>query len=505
MNSKLIKKIRNLKNRKANKAAEKLRQKYIEYYEHLPIDDSAIFLEARNGKEIDGNIFYMAGVLMTSSKYSGYRLFVSAEDDEKKEIIGKKLSRFEDSEGASKLTIVIVESEDYYKAAATAKFIICDSTLKNFFMKKEGQIYLNVWHGTPFKVMGRKVIHEPHATGNAQKNFVIADYLLYPNEYMMKHMVEDYMIANASSAKILLGGYPRNSAFFDSRRCSQIVYDQGLGGKHIYAYMPTHRPELMGKNLERVLREMDSNLLEDEIIYAKIHPLAAEKIDFSSFRKIREFPPEYETYEFLNVAECLITDYSSVFYDFAVTGRKIVLFTYDEEEYLSNRGLYEPMDSLPFTKVKTVKETMEAARKPKDYDDSEFIERFCSMESESAADCLCSRVILGEKTELLREIEMPANGKKNIFVHAGNLAPGKRTDEAMRRLEEADRTEANYYLVFRRAQVADHKDILLNLPEGVMYFGIAGKDYVTGNPEKDNEYARIRCFGNMRVDSEMTI
>ena len=38
-----------------------------------------------------------------------------------------------------------------------------------------------------------------------------------------------------------------------------------------------------------------------------------------------------------------------------------------------------------------------------------------------------------------------------------------------------------------------------------MYFGIAGKDYVTGNPEKDDEYARIRCFGNMRVDSEMTI
>ena len=44
---------------------------------------------------------------------------------------------------------------------------------------------------SPLKTMGRRVSHEPHATGSVQKNFINADYLLYPNEYMMKHMIED--------------------------------------------------------------------------------------------------------------------------------------------------------------------------------------------------------------------------------------------------------------------------------------------------------------------------
>lgn len=96
----------------------------------------------------------------------------------------------------------------------------------------------------------------------------------------------------------------------------------------------------MGSELNRILDEMDDLLnigTTDEIMFAKIHPLAADDVDFSRFKNIRSFPLEYETYEFLNVADCLITDYSSVFYDYAITGRNIVLYTYDEEEYLSTR------------------------------------------------------------------------------------------------------------------------------------------------------------------------
>lgn len=52
--------------------------------------------------------------------------------------------------------------------------------------------------------MGRKVIHEPYAIGNVQKNFVAADYLLYPSEYMMNHMIEDYMISDISPLKQFL-------------------------------------------------------------------------------------------------------------------------------------------------------------------------------------------------------------------------------------------------------------------------------------------------------------
>ena len=296
-----------LKKKRVKKRKAAARQKYLAYYENLPLNDTAVFLEARNGKEIDGSIYYIAKELITNPDYDSLNLFVSAEKGNE-ELIRRKLSTI--SAGAlHRIEIITVESLRYYELAATAKYIACDATLKNFFIKKKGQIYLNVWHGTPFKVMGRKIAHEPHAAGNPQKNFSIADYLLYPNEYMMEHMIEDYMIANTSNARILLGGYPRNTAFFDDAKASEIKSELGLEGKKIYVYMPTHRPTLMGETLNEVLLEMDRHLRDDEILYAKVHPLASDKVDYGMFGSIRKFPGEYETYEFLNVADCLITDY----------------------------------------------------------------------------------------------------------------------------------------------------------------------------------------------------
>ena len=117
-----------------------------------------------------------------------------------------------------------------------------------------------------------------------------------------------------------------------------------------------------GSKTQQVLSRMDEELTDSEVMYAKLHPLARGSIDFGNFRRIREFPSEYETYEFLNIADCLITDYSSVFYDFAVTGRSIVLYTFDEKEYLRDRGLYTKLEELPFPKTTDIKELMELAR-----------------------------------------------------------------------------------------------------------------------------------------------
>ncbi|MCF0144913.1 MAG: CDP-glycerol glycerophosphotransferase family protein, partial [Firmicutes bacterium] len=343
----------------------------------------------------------------------------------------------------SRIQTVLIGSTDYYKTIATCKYIACDATLKNFFIKREGQVYLNVWHGTPFKVMGRKVAGEPHMVGNAQKNFTIADYLLYPNDYMMDHMIEDYMIANTSKATIIMGGYPRNTAFFDKAKAAEIRKTQSIEDKRVFVYMPTYRHSLSGQALKDVLAEMDRNLNEDEIMFAKVHPLAADKVDYSDYSKIRKFPTEYETYEFLNTADCLITDYSSVFYDFAVTGKKIVLYTYDEEEYLETRGLYEPMSTLPFPQVKTVEETLAEARTEKNYEDSEFINKYCSYESPQATEVLCDVFINGPAAGLdglagkpIEFRQMPSNGRPNAIVYTDSLKPGKKTDDLLKFLEE---------------------------------------------------------------------
>jgi ABC-type dipeptide/oligopeptide/nickel transport system ATPase subunit len=100
---------------------------------------------------------------------------------------------------------------------------------------------MNTWHGTPLKTLGKGIKNAMHGIGNAQKNFVCADYLLYPNRYTMEHMVEDYMLEDMAKGECVLAGYPRNTAFFNKNRGAEIIEEMGLQGKRVYAYMPTWR------------------------------------------------------------------------------------------------------------------------------------------------------------------------------------------------------------------------------------------------------------------------
>ena len=465
-----------------------------------PIKENAVILEARNGKEIDGNIYYIVKELLTNPAYENYELYLSVADKSVEADINIK---FRDV-NTSRIIPVYVDSLEYYKAFATCKYIINDATIKNFFIKRNEQVYMNVWHGTPFKVMGKRVVHEPHAIGNAQKNFVVADYLLYPSEYMMNHMIEDYMISNISKSKILLCGYPRNTAFFDKEKNNRIREEIKLDGKKIYVYMPTWRPEEDSVTLQRILKIFDDELEDDEIIYAKIHPLAGETVDFNKFTKVKPYPSEFETYEFLSTADVLVTDYSSVFYDFAITGKKIVLFTYDEKEYLKTRGLYEPISSLPFPRVDKAKDAIKEMRTDKNYDDRRFIKKYCSLETPDATRKICQKFFeIGSQNttaDNLQEINMPDNGLDIIMIDADRLIyDSNKKDELYDRLKTLNISKHNYYLKYVRAKIADNKDVLLKLPHGINYYGEAGKKY----EDAEMEYKRV--YGNMKISERIIL
>ena len=107
------------------------------------------------------------------------------------------------------------------------------------------------------------------------------------------------------------------------------------------------------QQLIEYLTELDAELPEDYLLYVKLHTISNAELPVDEFSHIRLFPEDCETYEFLNATDGLITDYSSVFFDYAVTRRKIILFTYDEEEYEAARGFYFPLSELPFPQAKT--------------------------------------------------------------------------------------------------------------------------------------------------------
>ncbi len=453
---------------------------YIRYYDRLLLNPYGILLESEHGKKLDGNIFYLLRYLSESEKYARYQIYLSA--------TGRNKSRFEAflrDHGIDRVHVVVAASDAYMRLLASVKYLVNDTTFASYFIKKEGQVYLNTWHGTPLKAMGRSDRTEFYNIGNVQKNFLSSDFLLYPNVYTREHMLRDYMLENIGKGSCLMGGYPRNEIFFDTSGREKIKKALGLEEKRIYAYLPTFRGAVGQKDtrekdarLLAYLKEWDAALTEGEILYVNLHPLAKKGVGFRDFLRIRPFPCQYETYEFLNVADVMVTDYSSVLFDFACTGKKIVLFPYDQEEYLRERGVYLSLDQLPFPQSVQLDALMEEIRREKQYDDREFLKQFCPYEGPCASQRLCDFVILGETVGLAAS-PIPDNGKENVFLYAGNLAANGITGSLRSLLNKTDLNKRNYYVSFLSRDVVRNKENLRTFPEKTAYCAIAGDMNVT--------------------------
>ncbi|MBQ7231159.1 MAG: CDP-glycerol glycerophosphotransferase family protein [Oscillospiraceae bacterium] len=456
------------------------KKKYIKLYEQCEIDDHTILLEASHGAVTNGNIFYLLRYLSQSERYRDYKIYLSA--------MGRRAKGFKkllEAYGIDNVNITIQASEEYFRLLNSAKYLINDTTFSPYFTKKEGQVYLNTWHGTPLKALGKGVKSEPHVLANVQKNMVWADYMLFPNAHTRDALIKDYMLENISKGSYIMSGYPRNEAFFDAGRRSSLRADLELEDKKVYAYMPTYRGAAQKgwtpKNtyyLNYYLYELDKRLGDDEIMYVNLHPLAKKDVEFKQFQHIRNFPGGYETYDFLNAADVLITDYSSVFFDYACSGRKIVLFTYDEEEYLNDRGMYMSMDELPFPRVADVEPLLRELRSEKNYDDGPFLDRFCPYDSGTASQKLCDFVILGQDTGLKVE-RMPDNGKENVLMYAGNLSGNGITAALRSLLGAVDLEKRNYYFCFFSEFVSKYKDTVLSFPEGAKFYAFTGEPNLT--------------------------
>lgn len=452
------------------------KNKYITYYDRLPIDEKIILLESQSATKISGNLFYILKYLLTDEKYAGYTVYLSSWGR-----YVKSITAILEHYGFENVNIVVYASDDYMRLLASAKYLINDATFPNYWIKKEGQVYINTWHGTPLKAMGRKV-HNDVFFGNVQKNLVNADYLLYPNIFTKDVMIRDYMLENISSNSYILGGYPRNTVFFDRNAESRIREELEITDKKIYAYMPTWRGTVdkvgVSKNdayLMYYLCELDKRLTDDEIFYINIHPMAMHAkntAEVSKLKHIKNFPAEYETYDFLNIADVLVTDYSSVFFDYACTRKKVVLFPYDKDEYLCDRGMYMNMDDLPFPQVFDLDTLVDELRSEKNYDDTEFVKTFCTWDNVDATAQLCDRTILGIDTGLT-VAPVPDNGKENVLIYAGDLAKNGITTSLRSLTNEIDLNKRNYYISFIQGKAKKNADQLATFNPKVNFFAVS--------------------------------
>ncbi len=373
------------------------------------------------GKNVRGSMQYILNELNHNDAFKDFHIYVKTAKDTE-EIVKTYIRQ----NGWSRTEVVTPDSV-YMEMIETAQFLLTEVYLTAAWVKKEGQMYINIWHGTPLKKLGlAKNAKGKHKNGIQQSNFIDADYLLYPNDYTKKHMLESYKVADLMPGKVLKLGYPRTGGMLEAAQSDQTELRKMLApnGEHIYAYMPTWKDYLKVDQVvaesKELLDYLDANLREDQILYVNLHHRVSDSLDYSQFKRIRQFPPTVDSYKLLALTDALITDYSSVFYDYLALRRQIVLYCADYELYRKKRGTYMDLMELPFDKAVTPEEVLAAINRGKTYDDEAAYQEFCAYDSVENAHKLCS-LFLGTEDEVVVEA-IPKNKKKKVMIYSDALS-----------------------------------------------------------------------------------
>ena len=264
----------------------------------------------------------------------------------------------------------------YYYHLATAKYWVSNARLPLHLKKREETVYLQTWHGTPLKKLANdmdEVSMPGTTTVKYKRNFTKEasnwDYLVSPNAYSTEIFKRAFQFKN----EMLNVGYPRNDLLYTHNNEQHIVaLKEKLhmpSNKKVILYAPTWRDDEFyekGKykfNLQLDLMKMKELLGDEYVVALRLHYLIAENISTEGLEGFAYNLSDYDDIsELYLISDILITDYSSVFFDFANLKRPILFFTYDLEKYRDTlRGFYINMETeVPGPLLKTTDDIIES-------------------------------------------------------------------------------------------------------------------------------------------------
>ncbi len=289
---------------------------------------------------------------------------------------------------------------------ARAKYWILNTRLPLWQNKPKGTKVIQTWHGTPLKRLGLDIGHVtmPGVTTDAYHKQVVKDsnkwdYLIAPNQYSADIFKSCFCIREK---QLIKSGYPRNDVLFHYSEDDRAKIKTDLGIDHqqkIILYAPTWRDDEYKRidnytaSIHLDLAKIKKRFGKDVLILIRVHYLIANSLDLSSFENIALDVSNYQDISKLYIiSDILITDYSSVFFDYANLKRPIIFFAYDIEKYKDEtRGFYfDYFSELPGNIVTTTEGVIEEIEKSlvshqrhPNYD--QFLHKYCEWETGSAA------------------------------------------------------------------------------------------------------------------------
>lgn len=346
---------------------DKIFAKLVSFIRKMPVKDQVLFFTIRKNGKLEGNAEalypYIAGKKLICAKMLPHR----------------------------RLPQLMM----YYKLV-TSKVIVTDDYvryLRHFPLRSEQRV-IQLWHACgAFKKFGQ------HGT-NLNKKTDIATHAQYNLVSVSGESVRTiYADAfNLNHQKVQALGSPRTDRFFDEtyiNGCREKILSKmpELEGKYVILYAPTFRDINNDRATFRPELDFDKlskSLLPNQVFLICPHPLMTNSIlekNYSNIKEIREF----STNDMMFLSDMLITDYSSVIFEYALLRKPIAFFCYDLSTY--NRGFYlNYPEDLPGEVYETESDLIEYLQKPEGHVISEKFQRFVENYMSACDGNSCQRI-----------------------------------------------------------------------------------------------------------------
>ena len=287
-------------------------------------------------------------------------------------------------------------TEEARTALETADFIVSNTYLLQRFSKAPGCTYLQTWHGTPLKRIGHDIDIPQHILRyevSSREDSARWDFVVAPNRFSVPILEEVF-----PGVEILETGYPRNDILLspDAGRIREVTRERlGLASdQRAVLYAPTFRDDDLTLRFGLDPLKIGSLLDPSVVVLARSHVMTRggePVVDRPGWRDVTGWPDIAELYL---AADVLITDYSSAMFDFAVTRKPLLFYTYDLEHYRDeSRGFYFDFEAeAPGPLLRTPEDVADALDRVDAitgefgarYD--AFVERFCHLDDGHASE-----------------------------------------------------------------------------------------------------------------------
>ncbi len=492
------------------KPSNKWKTKYVKYVYSQPVEKNWVLYESHGGSGMLCNPYAVFKAFQDAPEFKNYIHIWVVRDAEEKERLESEYKRLKN------VIFVYYQSTGYAYFLAKSKYLINNTSFYSVFSKREEQIYINTWHSITVKALGYDMPDGRRLVNNMLRNLLMADYIISPNRFMTDIFNNAFRLREICESKILEIGYPRNDLVVNSTKEEVLSKLEARGtvvdkNKKIILYAPTwngnnvSEPKIDFGRYTEIYEYFSRHINTDEYqLLIKPH-----QIEYRNFPQEEKESGKYVSYtidanELLSVVDILITDYSSIYFDYMLADKPILFYIPDFKAYSKMRGIYFTKEELPgpcCTDLVSLAEHINNIQKvTKDYQQIRDNTRAWANEFDDGhvAQKVLDIVFRGKENYNIKSAAKTE--KERILIYIGTLATNGVTSAALSLLKEIDYSKYDVSAFVVGLKTPEQNASFDNIPENVRT--IIRTSRPTLAPAEKDVYSQMLTEGIPRDEEE---